>query len=1000
MGAKVRLHYDHSKRGYVVNPPRLYNGQYDYLVLFAGEDERWYSETDLEHVHQGMLPYWEPRDFFLRDFLLEKLKSPLSDNLYAVSASRTSYEAYQFRPVLKFLGNPEQRILIADEVGLGKTIEAAIIYLELKARLNINRVLVLCPSRLKLKWQSELSNRFSEEFVDITTQRARTLLEDYRRTDYVTFRGIASFESMRRPEFIEAFADAQLPIDLLIVDEAHYLRNSETQTHQIAQILADNSDAVVFLTATPLQLGNDNLFSLLSILAPGDFNDPNIFSYQIEPNKFVNQASRYLAAGDLHQAYAELRKVETTLYGVRYAQNPLYARVLQQLTSSPTDLETQIDIQRDLLELNTISRVFSRTRKREVTTSAKRAAYTIPVRLTTEETGFYHAILAMVRRQLKMSTGATGFGIVTKERMAASCLIALRQDFEHASTKRVLPQLDSEYIESEAEEYEDSAYTTYDETKRLLQLSAAIGPVDSKFDRFSEILNKVLNESPFSKILVFSTFRGTLNYLYGRLSALKIKVDVIHGGVKITERHRIIDDFRTNPELRVLLSSEVGAEGLDFQFCDVLFNYDLPWNPMQIEQRIGRLDRFGQKAERIRIYNLYLENTIETRIFLRVYDRIGIFKQSIGDLEDILGEEIHKLTRDVIQKDLTSIEQEELAEQAAQRVINRRKDIEDVDARKHELLGQDDILGQMVESTIASGRTIHAEEVRALVKTFLDDAFPRVEFTKDDMEDTWCIRLSPELTTYLFKVKQEQRTTAFQGSENWAIAMARNAPIAITFNNELALQRPLLELITTNHLLAGAARTYWQQKGIEGIPARFSTLQGPLEEVGPAHFFVFTLDQQGMEKRRTLQPVIVLDDGRMASETAKTLLAQLQVLSATPDLEEDNLLYTKALDTALSEIVRIRNDRVSYLAERQSSLIQSRVAAVETSFDGKIKKAYDTLDKVRDSRLVRLYQGRVANLEAQKFAKVEQIQTSGGVAISYLLIATGRALIVNSAYRN
>lgn len=995
--SKVRLRDDPTKRGRIIEEPRALDSSFEYLVGFGGDEEGWYQEDDIEPTLGGMLPRWEKRDHFLCDLLLAKLKNPLSDSLYAVSASRTIFEAYQFRPVLKFLNNPDQRILIADEVGLGKTIEAAIIYLELKARLNINRVLVLCPSRLKLKWKSELSNRFSEDFMDMSSAYIRTLLDDYRRVgNGLSFRGIASYESLRRDEFIDAFAQEQLPIDLLIVDEAHYLRNPNTRTNQIGQILAENADAVVFLTATPLQLGNENLYSLLSILAPGDFNDPSLFEYQIEPNKHVNMASRQLAAGDLSAARQELMAIESTLYGSSYRSNPMYLRSLDQLSRTSLELEERIAIQKDLLELNTISRLFSRTRKREVSHAAKRAAFTLRVQLTEAEHDFYHAIVALVRRQLEASVGATGFGMVTKERMAASCLTAVRMEFERTSREKRLAQVDSEAIESELAEDEDTAFANRQEIDELLALSSIIGTADSKFDTFIGTLQQALNDSPDSKVLVFSTFRGTLKYLYERLSNLRLRVGVIHGDVKIPERQRIIDEFKADPEFRILLSSEVGAEGLDFQFCDILFNYDLPWNPMQIEQRIGRLDRFGQTAERIRIYNLYLEDTIETRIYQRLYNRIGIFEQSIGDLEDILGEEIRNLTQEVIQKNLTPEEQVEVAEQAAERIIKRRNAIEEVDARKDELLGQDAILGQLVETTISSGRIIHAEEVRALVKTFLTEQFPRVDFLRDSEEPTWELKISPELSAHLFEFRQRNRTTAFQASERWNSAMGSNRSIALTFQNEIAMQRPLLELVTTQHLLAGAAREYWQSRELTNIPSCYVTLYGPTHERGLAHFFIFALDQQGMEKRRTLQPVVICDDGRHATETSQTLMAQIQhPLSSNRDLEEDSVQYVTALGHAMDNIARLRNAQQNEMNERQVSRIQARIDAVSASFDAKIKKAQETKEKIwyRDPRLFRLYDGRIANLQAQKVARITQLESNVGISIGYTLIAAGRALI-------
>jgi hypothetical protein len=204
---RVRLIADPSRRGRVVDGPRQYGQHFEYCVIF-GDDESWFSETDLEAVPLDGQPHWQTRDEFLRDLVLAKMRGHLSDSFYAYQASRTHFVPYQFRPALKFLRNPDQRILIADEVGLGKTIEAAIIYLELKARLNISRVLVLCPSRLKAKWHDELRNRFEEEFVELDTPKLRTFLDDTRRLgSRFPFKAIASFEMMRSAEFIEAWTE-------------------------------------------------------------------------------------------------------------------------------------------------------------------------------------------------------------------------------------------------------------------------------------------------------------------------------------------------------------------------------------------------------------------------------------------------------------------------------------------------------------------------------------------------------------------------------------------------------------------------------------------------------------------------------------------------------------------------------------------------------------------------------------------------------------------------
>jgi SNF2 family DNA or RNA helicase len=347
------------------------------------DDELWFAESQLKLLPIADLPRWQNKEAFLRDLLLTKLKCPLVDNLYSYGASRTFFLPYQFKPVLKFLRNPEQRILIADEVGLGKTIEAALIYLELKARTDLSRVLILCPSRLKSKWKDEMRNRFQEDLTDLDSSGVRKILDDHRRYGpQFPFRAIASFETMRRAEFIDEFTNNQMPIDLLIVDEAHHMRNDNTLTHRLGEVLADMADAVVFLTATPLHLGNSNLYNLLHILSPGEFDDPKLFDEQVRPNTHINVAARHLESGNSERALEELRHVESTMFRDRFINNPYYTEVIRRLRIGVQTTQERIGLQRDLIDLNTLSTIFTRTRKREVEKAAFRAPFTIEVQLS------------------------------------------------------------------------------------------------------------------------------------------------------------------------------------------------------------------------------------------------------------------------------------------------------------------------------------------------------------------------------------------------------------------------------------------------------------------------------------------------------------------------------------------------------------------------------------------------------------------------------------------
>jgi SNF2 family DNA or RNA helicase len=188
---------------------------------------------------------------------------------------------------------------------------------------------------------------------------------------------------------------------------------------------------------------------------------------------------------------------------------------------------------------------------------------------------------------------------------------------------------------------------------------------DSKLEELVGAFNAIWDDderskTPRRKIVVFSFFRRTLDYLGRMLGARGIMNRKIHGGIPIDEREIAIDDFLERPDISVLLTSEVGGEGIDLQVASVLFNYDLPWNPMVVEQRIGRIDRIGQKAKRLVILNFVVEDSIEERVLQRLLTKIEIFKESIGEPDPIIGEEIERLTGRALQGDLSPEELDRL----------------------------------------------------------------------------------------------------------------------------------------------------------------------------------------------------------------------------------------------------------------------------------------------------------------------------------------------------
>lgn len=956
----------------------------EYFIKEVG----WVRQADVQRVDDNV-PAWRKRTEFLRDLFLAKMATPLTDTLYSYRASRTEFQAYQFKPLLKFLNNPDRRPLIADEVGLGKTIEAAIIYLELKARQDINRVLVVCPSRLTQKWQDELMNRFDEHFEIWKAGSIDKVL----RNEKGAIRAIVSFETLRRQQYVDALGETGLSLDLLIVDEAHHMRNAGTQTYELGDMLQSNADAVLFLTATPLNLGERDLFNLMHLLAPEQFEDYEQFSETIEPNQYINQAGRLLMQGQWSRALSSLRHIEKVDRYGQFRDNPFYQKVTESLSQPTDDLETLIRLHRELLNLNTLASHFTRTRKREALDGPPtRRATPVIVTLSPVEYAYYEGILAYSRHLAQERHGKNfGFFVVTTERMAASCLPAAIEAFEKEQSGQVYRG---------TFEYENSIYGVFDDDdwndndrhllptipspKDLLQLGKQV-TVDSKFDRFLEIIEQIMREDRTTKVLVFSSYRRTLKYLLLRLSKLGYAVDTIHGEIKIADRHLIIDQFRKGT-IQILLSSEVGAEGLDFQFCHVMVNYDLPWNPMQVEQRIGRLDRFGQLSPVIRIFSLYIENTIETRIFQRLYDRIKLFEDSIGDLEAILGESIRELSRNVLQKDLTPEEQEKLAIQTAKRIEHQKKDQEKFEQERDNLLGQDRFLvNQELNYMLDSGRVIYPAETCAILQTYLKAAFNRTVFQAvDQAESIWYMELC---TDFKLKILQYQKDNKRKITDGMLTAL-NTGHLRLTFDSQIAQQGRELEFVTPQHPFIEMARNYWSQQALDGVPATRTVAIGPSHEAGDGTFFVYAIDVRSAQPRRTLYPVILLDDGRTAIETARTLLKQLHDTTTIPsDLEIPSNEAMFEADYRLLPYIREQRDSIEQeAAERNEQLIRNRQASIERWFNINIRRAEGkAIENIRE--------GSIRRLHGERDRRLKELDELGEIAVSYQLIAWGRVRI-------
>jgi SNF2 family DNA or RNA helicase len=337
-GDQVRVCSERDRLGVVWQDGRRLGGEYWYAVLFGAERqtlpesnlEAYQAERDSDSLlAEGV---FGNRETFAKCVTFRKLQQPLKNALYSFRASRTQFHPHQYKPLLKFLDSPRHRLLIADEVGLGKTIEAGYILQEMKARGHgyLRRVLIVCPSALCRKWQDELQRRFDEDFTILNAQGFREFLGRVeRRGDRAELHGICSIQSLRGRSLLDAIDAAALPLDLVIIDEAHHLRNRGTLSNRLGHLhngLA--TGGMILLTATPIHLGNENLFNLLQILDPQEFDRFDVFEQRLHANEIILVAERVLrGTGNLAKCKTELRKVEQTSERRRFLGNPIYESI-------------------------------------------------------------------------------------------------------------------------------------------------------------------------------------------------------------------------------------------------------------------------------------------------------------------------------------------------------------------------------------------------------------------------------------------------------------------------------------------------------------------------------------------------------------------------------------------------------------------------------------------------------------------------------------------------
>jgi SNF2 family DNA or RNA helicase len=892
-------------------------------------------------------PEKEPFDGDSHNFRLgiEALRLGLAyeyDPYFTLSIARVDPLPHQLEAVYDyFLKLPRIRFLLADDPGAGKTIMAGLLIKELKIRGLVKRILIITPANLSFQWQREMKDKFREQFEVI---RGDVLRANYGSNPWQDKNQVVT--SVSWVSRIEDAKDSLLRShwDLIIVDEAHkmsaYSADKKTLAYQLGESLREMTDHYLLMTATPHKGDPDNFCLFLQLL------DKDV--------------------------YGDIRSLEEAM---QRREAPFYLRRVKEALVTFPDPET-----------GKVSMLFTR-----------RSVQTSEFQIDEEEWDFYDALTRYVEDQsIKAAADdsargrALGFTMAMLQRRFASSVYAVRRSLERMKDKREkiladpaayrqeqiarklpedfedLPEEEQQEIISQLEDVVasvDPAALREEiiQLGRLIEQARALEKreIESKLVKLKEVLTEQkLFEDTKMKLLLFTEHKDTLDFLvgdgrdgrpFGKLREWGLSVTQIHGGMKIGDRDtpgtRIYAEREFREECQVLVATEAAGEGINLQFCWFMINYDIPWNPVRLEQRMGRIHRYGQEKDCL-IFNFVSTNTREGRVLQKLFERIQRIEDDLdpkrtGKVFNVLGEVfpaniLERMLRDMYAHNLT------------EEVIKNRI-IEDVDTSRFRQITNSTLEGlakRELNLSAIVGKSVEAKERRLVpevIEDFFTQAAPMVGITPKEVSKG----------SHIFRVGRVPRNLWQIGEQlEPRFGKLGREYKQIAFDKRLLLTDPTLEWVTPGHPLFETVREEVQERVQRDLrrgavfydlhskaPVRLDVFATAIRDgrgnVLHRRLFVVQVDMQGAMAIR--QPTIFLDlavaaPGALAPDDsmlpAKELVEHALIEKAlSPFLEETSVQRHKEVETisrhmeiSLNELINRQNLRMAELLSDQQTL--------------------------------------------------------------------------------
>ncbi|MGB9852991.1 MAG: helicase-related protein [Candidatus Kapaibacteriota bacterium] len=779
----------------------------------------------------------------------------LFDPLLAVNVSKVDPLPFQIEAVYGYvLKQPQIRFLIADDPGAGKTIMAGLIIKELKLRRLANRVLIVAPGHLKNQWRRELKDKFDETFEVIDRNTFDSIYGEnpWEKRDQV----ITSIDFAKQEEILKSLSSAHW--DFTIVDESHKMaaykygdKVSRTQRYKLGEVLSKASNHLLFLTATPHKGDSENFRLFLDLLMPGFFATQEMIEESIK-NKdnplFIRRLKEDLKDFDGNPLFTRRFPI-TIKFRLSENESKLYKEVTQYVRE-----QYNIALEYD--------------KKRNV-------AFALMIIQRRMASSTYALLESLKRRKRKLEEILKG-GEKPKE-ISFSIEYEEVEDFEEnerwekekewetVSVARNQEELRKE-IETLEKLIEDAKEIIDNEEEvKLKELRKAIE------DGFNKI--KEMNGNP--KILIFTESKDTLKYLVNRIESWGYKVNFIHGGMNLYERISAEKDFRDSTD--IMVATEAAGEGINLQFCHIMINYDIPWNPSRLEQRMGRIHRYGQQKD-VYIFNLVAQDTAEGEVLLKLFDKLEEIRNKLGSdrVFDVIGDVFEG--KSLFQLIVDAITQAKSLDEILNE-LDINPDFEYISKIK-------EVLGESLATRFIDLTRINELSEKAKIYRLIPE-YVEEFFKKAFQEAGGRLRELKKRFFAIDSIPYDIRIIAESVEYRNKYGMSKKSYPKVTFDKQIAFKNPDAELVTFGHPLFEALLHWIQERFAQDVKkgAVFKDPTGRLD--GFIWFYVAEVkDGKGTVAGRKI--LSVYDDGVNKREINSAILWDLSPVEPMNNFEIPN----------------------------------------------------------------------------------------------------------------